>query len=236
MKPLLILFSGLFTLFSVSAEENIEQEITAALAGLIPDIKVDSVRAAPVEGLYQVLMGTDVIYMSRDGNYVLKGELLDINLKRNLTEDVRSGARLRLIEGIDKNEYIEFAPEKSSEAIYVFTDVECGYCRKLHRDVPELNARGVSVRYLAFPRNGVDSAVGREMRQVWCAEDRQAAITAAKNRESVAAASCNDPVARHYALGRQLGIRGTPAIYLENGRMLPGYLTPDELEYQLQLQ
>ena len=101
-----------------------------------------------------------------------------------------------------------------------------GYCRKLHRDVPELNARGVSVRYLAFPRNGVDSAVGREMRQVWCAEDRQAAITAAKNRESVAAASCNDPVARHYALGRQLGIRGTPAIYLENGRMLPGYLTP----------
>ena len=81
-------------------------------------------RAAPVEGLYQVLMGTDVIYMSRDGNYVLKGELLDINLKRNLTEDVRSGARLRLIEGIDKNEYIEFAPAKTSEAIYVFTG--CG--------------------------------------------------------------------------------------------------------------
>lgn len=233
MKPLSILFLYVFSVFSASADENIEQEIAAALAGFIPDIRIDSVRAAPVEGLYQVLMGTDVIYMSRDGNYVLKGELLDINLKRNLTEDVRAGARLRLIEGIDKDEYIEFAPERADAAIYVFTDVECGYCRKLHRDVPELNARGISVRYLAFPRNGMDSAVGREMRDVWCAADRPAAMTAAKNRQSVSAADCADPVAKHYALGRQLGIRGTPAIYLENGRMLPGYLTPDELEHQL---
>lgn len=236
MKPLSILFLSMFSVFSASADENIEQEIAAALAGLIPDIRIDSVRAAPVEGLYQVLMGTDVIYMSRDGNYVLRGELLDINLKRNLTEDVRAAARLGLIEGIDKDEYIEFAAERTGAAIYVFTDVECGYCRKLHRDVPELNARGISVRYLAFPRNGVDSAVGREMRDVWCAADRPAAMTAAKNRQSVAAADCADPVAKHYALGRQLGIRGTPAIYLENGRMLPGYLTPDELEHQLQRQ
>ena len=236
MKPLSILFLSLFCVFSASADDNIEQEITAALAGLIPDVRIDSVQPAPVEGLYQVVMGADVIYMSRDGNYVFKGELLDINQKRNVTEAVRAGARLRLIEGIDSNEYIEFAPDGAGPAIYVFTDVECGYCRKLHRDVAELNARGIGVRYLAFPRNGVDSSVGREMRDVWCAPDRPAAMTAAKNGQSVAPRDCADPVAKHYALGRQLGIRGTPAIYLQDGRMLPGYLTPDELEHQLQRQ
>ena len=229
MKFSTTLFLGLLASFSVFANESLEKELSAGLARLIPDVKVDSIRKAPINGLYEVVIGPDVIYMTDDASYVFKGEILDINARRNLTEDVRSSARVKLIKGIDKNEYIEFAAENMQDAIYVFTDVDCGYCRKLHQDVPELNARGVNVRYLAFPRAGAESSTGQEMSHVWCAKNRQAAMTAAKNRKSVEARSCNDPIAKQYELGQQLGVRGTPAIFLQNGKMLPGYMPPNEL-------
>ena len=235
MKFSTTLFLGLLASFSVFANESLEKELSAGLARLIPDVKVDSIRKAPINGLYEVVIGPDVIYMTDDASYVFKGEILDINARRNLTEDVRSSARVKLIKGIDKNEYIEFAAENMQDAIYVFTDVDCGYCRKLHQDVPELNSRGISVRYLAYPRAGVDSATGKEMSQVWCADDRQTALTASKNRESFEGKTCDDPVAEQHVLGQKMGVRGTPSIYLENGRNLPGYMPPEEIQKQLRM-
>ncbi len=233
MKFSVIILLGIFASFTVIADDGLEEELNTALSRFLPDVQIDSVKSTPVDGLYQVLIGPDVVYMTRDGNYVFKGDLLDINERRNLTEDVRADVRVKLLNGINKNDYIEFASEKIKDAIYVFTDVDCGYCRKLHRDVPELNSLGISVRYLAYPRAGVESATGREMSNVWCADDRQKALTAAKNQESIEAKSCNDPVAEQYELGQRLGVRGTPAIYLQNGRMLPGYMPPNELIKQL---
>ena len=233
MKFYLPFFLGILVSFPALSDDSLRQDITSGLAKLIPDVQVDDIQPTPIPGLYQVLLGPDVIYMTRDGNYVIKGELLDISGKRNLTEDVRAGARVKLIDNIDENEYIEFASKNMTDAIYVFTDVDCGYCRKLHLDVPELNARGISVRYLAYPRAGVDSATGNEMISVWCAKDRQKAMTSSKNRESIEEKTCDNPVAKQYQLGRQLGVRGTPAIYLQNGKMLPGYMPPDELIRQV---
>jgi thiol:disulfide interchange protein DsbC len=227
------LLIGLFVSFSVFAEEGLEAELNSALSRMLPDVEIDSVQATPIEGIYQVVIGSDVIYMTRDGNYVFKGEILDLNKRRNLTEDVRAESRVALLNSINKDDYIEFAADNIKDAIYVFTDVDCGYCRKLHRDVPELNSLGISVRYLAYPRAGVESAAGQEMSNVWCSKNRQEALTAAKNRESIEAKPCDDPVAAQYALGAKLGVRGTPAIYLENGRMLPGYLPPNEIVKQL---
>jgi len=223
----------LFISFSALAEDELDAELTLALSRLLPDVEIDDVSPTPINGLYQVVIGSDVIYMTRDGNYVIKGEILDLEERRNLTEDVRAGSRVKIIGDIKKDDYIEFSSEKMQDAIYVFTDVDCGYCRKLHQDVAELNSLGVSVRYLAYPRAGVDSAAGQEMSNVWCAKDRQKALTAAKNRESVEAKTCDDPVAEQYALGQKLGVRGTPAIYLQNGRMLPGYMPPNEIIKQL---
>lgn len=233
MKFSLFLLLGLFVSSSTIANDELEEEFNVALSRLLPDVQIDSVKPTPVDGLYQIVIGSDVLYMTRDGKYVFKGEILDIYERRNLTEDVRAGARVKLLDSIDKDDYIEFASENTQDAIYVFTDIDCGYCRKLHRDVPELNSRGISVRYLAYPRAGVESAAGREMSNVWCADDRQSALTAAKNRESIEAKSCNDPVAEQYELGQRLGVRGTPAIYLQNGRMLPGYMPPNEIIKQL---
>ncbi len=224
---------GLFISFSALADDELDAELTLALSRLLPDVEIDNVSPTPINGLYQIVIGSDVIYMTRDGNYVIKGEILDLEERRNLTEDVRAGSRVKILGSIKKEDYIEFSSNNMQDAIYVFTDVDCGYCRKLHQDVPELNSLGVSVRYLAYPRAGVDSAAGHEMSSVWCAKDRQKALTAAKNRESVEAKSCDDPVAAQYALGQKLGVRGTPAIYLQNGRMLPGYMPPNEIIKQL---
>lgn len=214
----------------VIAEENPEITINSSLNKLLPEVDIDSIQATPVKGLYQVLIGAEVFYITGDGRYAInKGELVDIQERVNLTERARIRARSDLIKTINEGEYIEFAPKKPSDIIYVFTDIDCGYCRIFHRDVPELNAKGISVRYLAYPRAGVNSDTGRRMGHVWCAEDRQKALTASKRREQVEPRRCDNPIARHYVLGQQLGLRGTPAIYLQNGNMFPGYMSPDRL-------
>lgn len=217
--------------------EDIEQDIRLGLSMLLPEVEVSDIKSTPIKGIYQVIIGPDVIYMTGDGRYVLKGDLLDINERRNLTEDVRSDNRVGLLNSLKKDEYIEFAASSPSETIYVFTDIDCGYCRKLHQDVPELNNRGVTVRYLAYPRAGVNSVTGREMESVWCADNKQEALTKAKNNEPVESKTCaNSPIARQYTLGKQLGVRGTPAIYLEDGQAIPGYMPPDRLIKSMQQQ
>ena len=223
----------IFISVNISANDELIKEFDKSLSRLSSDFVITDVKETPIDGIYQVLIGPDIIYMTRDGNYVLKGEILDIGKRRNLTEDVRAENRVSLLSSITSDEYIEFATSSTKSYIYVFTDVDCGYCRKLHQDVPELNSMGVAVRYLAYPRAGVDSAIGEEMRNVWCANDRQSALTAAKNRERVNSKICEAPIARQYALGKKLGVSGTPAIFLENGRKLPGYIPPDELIKQI---
>ena len=229
------LFFLILIFFATSAIANdaLKKEFQKSLSRLSSDFEISDVKETPIKGIYQVTIGPDVIYMSRDGNYVLKGEILDIGNRRNLTEDFRAQTRINLLNTISDSEYIEFSSTKTKNYIYVFTDVDCGYCRKLHRDVPELNSMGIAVRYLAYPRAGVDSIIGEEMRNVWCAENRQKALTTSKNRQPIEVKICDAPIARHHALGRELGVTGTPAIFLENGRKLPGYIPPDELYEQI---
>ena len=229
------LFFLILIFFATSAIANdaLKKEFQKSLSRLSSDFEISDVKETPIKGIYQVTIGPDVIYMSRDGNYVLKGEILDIGNRRNLTEDFRAQTRINLLNTISDSEYIEFSSTKTKNYIYVFTDVDCGYCRKLHRDVPELNSMGIAVRYLAYPRAGVDSIIGEEMRNVWCAENRQKALTTSKNRQPIEVKICDAPISRHHALGRELGVTGTPAIFLENGRKLPGYIPPDELYEQI---
>ena len=224
----------IFFVTSAIANDALKKEFQKSLSRLSSDFEISDVKETPIKGIYQVTIGPDVIYMSRDGNYVLKGEILDIGNRRNLTEDFHAQKRINLLNTIADSEYIEFSSTKTKNHIYVFTDVDCGYCRKLHRDVPELNSMGIAVRYLAYPRAGVDSIIGEEMRNVWCAENRQKALTTSKNRQPIEVKICDAPIARHHALGRELGVTGTPAIFLENGRKLPGYIPPDELYEQIQ--
>ena len=231
MKLITILMSMtlVLTVFNVGAEEQVEERLTRTLQHVLPDVEITGVNSTPIENLYEVMIGPDVVYMTGDARFVLKGDLIDMKERRNLSEDVRSKSRADSLKNIPESEYIEFASANSKDTIYVFTDINCTYCRKLHKDVSELNDNAITVRYLAYPRAGIGSSVHRQMGDVWCAKDRQQALTDAKAGRPVKASECNNPIEKQYILGRKLGVRGTPAIFLENGRALSGYMPPDEL-------
>ncbi len=215
------------------AEPSSEDVIRATINGTFPDLDVTSVKKSQIAGLYEVLLGPDLVYATADGRYILQGDLIDMKQKRNLSEEQRAYARANLLNNISSNDYIEFAPEHRKHTVYVFTDIDCAYCRKLHKDMPELNKRGIAVRYLAFPRAGIGSQTYKQMEAVWCATDRQKAMNEAKQGMRISKRSCDNPVASEYALGQDIGVRGTPAIYTEQGQSLPGYRPPDKLLQEL---
>jgi thiol:disulfide interchange protein DsbC len=206
----------------------VQKNITTTLHARFPDLQISGIRDVGVPGWYEVMLGSEVIYVTADGRYLFQGDLLDLDQHRNLTEERRRHTREALLKGIPTRDMIVFAPKKTLHSIYVFTDVDCPYCRRLHKDVPKLNAMGIAVNYLAFPRAGIGSDTYHEMEAVWCSKDRNTALTKAKLGVKIKAAKCDDPVKRQYQIGEDMGIRGTPAIYLENGRQIGGYLSPAE--------
>ena len=203
-----------------------DQTIRQTLQALQPNMPIEAVAESPMSGIYQVqLKGGRQIYASADGQYLLQGYLFQVKDGQavNLTEQAEKRAIAQQINAIPASEMVVF-PAKSPKAhITVFTDTDCGYCQKLHSEMAELNKQGIEVRYLAFPRQGIGSHGYDTLVDVWCADDRQAAMNAAKARKSVAGASCNNPVAKQFELGQMVGVQGTPSIILEDGQMIPGY-------------
>jgi thiol:disulfide interchange protein DsbC len=204
----------------------------AALVKLLPaGSKVDDLKPAPIAGIYEFTQGADVSYITVDGKYFLDGNLYDMATRANLTEVLRSRARLALISAVPESEMVIFSPKNPLYTITVFTDVDCQYCRKLHSDMPELNKLGVRVRYVFYPRTGPNTESWRKAEVVWCSTDRNDALTRAKaGAELDMNKSCGPtPVAREYALGQSIGVRGTPAIVTESGDFINGYMPPREL-------
>ena len=224
-----IIFTVLLFSSGANADPDRDNLLRKAVSDVFPDVEITRIKPAPIPGLYEVMLGTDMIYLSEDGRYILQGDLIDLGNRINLSEQERAVARKKILESIPASETIDFAPPDTQHTVYVFTDITCGYCQRFHRDVAELNSNGVAVRYLAFPRAGIDAESFKDMESVWCAADRNAAITLAKQGNQVTPAQCDNPVKRQYELGQSLGVRGTPAIYLENGQELPGYVPPDTL-------
>ena len=218
--------------FALSADEEQHALILESIRQLIPDFEVDSIQKSPIEGLYQVMIGTGLFYVTEDGRYILEGELYDIKDKRNVSETEKEKVRAIELAELNEENLIVFASEQYNPdlVLYVFTDISCGYCRKLHKDVPDLNKMGVTVKYLAYPRAGVNSNAGFELAAVWCADNRNDAMNEAKAGEIINdVKECGDPVKEHFELGNRIGVTGTPAIFLKNGRKLPGYRPPMEL-------
>jgi thiol:disulfide interchange protein DsbC len=186
---------------------------------------------SPVSGIFLTTIDGVSGYVSADGRYFIVGDMLDLAAHRNVTEESRQETRRSLLQKALPNEAILFAPAKPKYTIIVFTDVDCPYCRKLHGELEQLQARGIAVRYMAFPRSGPNTKAWRTMAAVWCSSDRREALTRATQGEAVTAkGACSDAIiAKHYALGQQLGIPGTPMIVLGDGTSLGGYMSPDKL-------
>jgi thiol:disulfide interchange protein DsbC len=188
-----------------------------------------SIVKSPVEGLYEVTVPPRIFYVSADGRYVLLGNLIDINSRKNLTQEKEGLARVAALDKMGEASMIVFAPKNVKHTITVFTDIDCGYCRKLHNEIEQYNKLGIKVRYMAYPRAGIGSGSYKKAVSVWCAKDKNKAMTTAKNGGNVPSRECDNPVEQQFQLGQELGVNGTPALVLENGQIYPGYAPANKL-------
>ena len=202
-----------------------------------PGTKVDDVRVSPVPGVFEVMRGTDVVYVSGDAKYAIAGDLYDLNNQsNNLTERRRREIRMQMLAAVPDSQAVVFAPKDPKYTVTVFTDVDCGFCRQLHSKIAQYNDLGIKVRYLFFPRSGPDTESWDKAEQVWCSANRNEALTKAKLGETLKVAKCaNTPIKRDYELGENIGLRGTPGIVLANGELLGGYVPPINLVAKLQV-
>lgn len=211
------------------------QVVRAALQKLAPGLQVDEISPSPLPGFYQVIASGQLVYVSTDGKYMLNGDLVDLGAKQNLTDRAWAGFRKAELAKVPAAQRIVYAPANPKYTVTVFSDVNCGYCRMFHSHIKQFNDEGIAVEYLAWPREGVTDTAGvptdtyKEMVSVWCAADRKAAFTAAKQGKAPKPATCPNPVKDEFDLGVKLGVTGTPMVVGPDGMVLGGYVTPDKL-------
>lgn len=221
-------------LLAGAVQPQVATNIKTSLKQIFPDMKITSIEPTGINGLYQVMEGAQVYYVTGDGRYFLHGDLYDLKSRHNLTEIQRTKARDGMLKGLTSHDYIEFAPAHPKHIVYVFTDITCPYCRRLHSHIKAINKLGIAVRYLAFPRAGLKSDVFTQMESVWCAKDRNKALTEAKLGKTPVKKTCNNTVAQQYELGQSMGVQGTPAVFTPSGKYLGGYMDPAELEQAIE--
>jgi thiol:disulfide interchange protein DsbC len=189
---------------------------------------------SPIPGYSEVALGSRVVYVANDGTRLIQGALYDIGARVNLTQASEAVLRRAILEKAGSDDRIVFAAAKPRHTVTVFTDIDCGYCQRLHQQMAEYNRLGITVEYLFFPRAGIGSESFNHAVSVWCAADQRQALTRAKAGQRVPEATCANPVTRDYDLGRRLGVDGTPAIYAVDGTQLGGYVEPAALLARLE--
>lgn len=218
---------GAATKASVAADA--EGNVRQALAQLVPGAQPDYVGDAPFAGFREVLLSGQVLYVSDDGRFLMQTQPLDIQARRPAASPGLMAFRRKALAEVPEQQRIVFSPPNPKHTISVFTDVECGYCRRMHQQIAEYNRLGIAVEYLAFPRMGLGSDDFREMVSVWCADDRKQALTQAKAGTPVPGKQCTSPVAMQFTLGQRIGVTGTPAVFAADGSQLGGYVPPEQL-------
>ena len=210
--------------------------LRAAVAKAIPNVAIDSIKPSVIPGYREVAIGGRVVYVSADGKYLVQGSLIELASRDNLTEVSEGALRKVALDAVPRDRRIVFSAPNPKYRVTVFTDIDCGYCRKMHAQIADYVKAGISVEYLFFPRAGLNSESYTKAQNVWCAKDRRKALTDAKADRAVAKATCPNPIGMDYALGLKVGVDGTPAIYAPDGTHLGGYLPPTEMLARLNRQ
>jgi thiol:disulfide interchange protein DsbC len=221
---------------AVSAPVLAEDDFSAVeerIRALAPNAGSIAISETPIEGLLMVQVSGDIVYATSDGKYLIQGRVIDLDTREDLTEGAKAEVRREVMAEMDTSNQIVFAPEEPAYELTVFTDIDCGYCRKLHEQVPQYNEEGISIRYMAFPRAGIGSRSYEKAVTVWCSDDQQKAMTEAKAGVEMAPIQCDNPVAEQYQLGMSLGVSGTPALLTPDGQLIPGYVPPAQLRQRL---
>lgn len=224
------------SLLAISLNAVAQQDFSIVeekIRGLAPNANSIAISETPIEGILMVQLGGDIVYATADGKFLIQGRVVNLETREDLTETAKAEVRQELLGGIDTAKQITFAPENPEYELTVFTDIDCGYCRKLHAQVEEYNENGISIHYMAFPRAGIGSKSYDKAVSVWCAEDQQDAMTQAKMGSDPDPLQCENPIAEQYQLGMALGVTGTPALLTADGTLIPGYMPPEKLRARL---
>ena len=223
---------GLVSLSSFAADVD-DAKVRAAIQSLVPGATIDTIAEAAMPGFYEVALQGQLVYVSADGRYLLQGSVFDISTKTDLTEASRAVQRRNALKSLGSDKRITYAPTSPKHTVTVFTDIDCGYCRRMHQQMPEYNKLGIAVEYLFFPRAGLGSESFDKAVSVWCASDRAVALTEAKNGKELDKKECRNPIEEEYALGGKIGVSGTPAVITADGTQVGGYLPPEQLLQRL---
>tara|TARA_B100001996_G_scaffold281033_1_gene221457 strand:+ start:568 stop:1269 length:702 start_codon:yes stop_codon:yes gene_type:complete len=227
--------------FSTAVLSNDEEDslkeidfILQTLLEVFPGANDYSLDDSLVDGLYTVSIGSEVIYISKDGKFLIRGEIFDLQNSINLTEEKRILGRLDVMQGLDEQTMIIYEPDQIKHTVTIFTDIDCGYCRKFHQQIDDYLDLGIRVRYLSFPRSGPDTESWKKAEAVWCNKDRSRSLDRAKQGKKVDVDTCpGTPVEAHYNLGSVFNISGTPTIVTDKGKVIVGYLPPESLLFRL---
>ena len=227
--------ASLMAVMNIAVAQDSENSIVEEkIRNLVPNAQTIAISETPVSGILQVQINSDIVYVSSDAKYLLQGQIMELDTRINITDQAKSGIRQGLLVDLKKEEQISFAPEEPKYELLVFTDIDCGYCRKLHNQIAEYNEEGIAINYMAFPRAGLGSESYDKFVSVWCADDQQDALTLAKNGGEPEPKSCPNPIADQYNLGREIGVTGTPALVTSDGTLIPGYMPPAQLRERLE--
>lgn len=210
--------------------KSIETKITELKAKLKGKFRSEptSVKQSKLPNVFEVMYGTEVVYFSEDGKYFLAGDMIELESRTNLSDVAKQSIRKNMLDAQD-NKPVVFKAKDEKHVLTVFTDIDCGYCAKLHREMADINDNGITIQYLMFPRAGLQSHSFDKAVSMWCAEDQHKMMTDAKERREIPSKTCENPIADQYSLGRELGVTGTPALMTTSGRLIPGYMPADRL-------
>ena len=234
MKNSLILFILIFSVSVSASQDNIRE----GLKNILPDgAVIELIEPSPIPGIYAVYYGDlQPIYVTQDGSFFIYGDIYKININSisNITEKSVAERRKLILQNIPSEELISFKSSNEQFSVIVFTDVDCGYCRKLHNQIDEYNSLGISINYAAFPRSGIGTSAFTKMVGAWCSDNPKDSMTKLKNNSTLDISFCeNQPVSKQYIIGKKLGVDGTPAIFSMDGEIFPGYIEPEELLLRL---
>ena len=234
MKNSLISFILIFSVSVSASQDNIRK----GLKNILPDgAVIELIEPSPIPGIYAVYYGDlQPIYVTQDGSFFIYGDIYKININSisNITEKSVAERRKLILQNIPSEELISFKSSNEQFSVIVFTDVDCGYCRKLHNQIDEYNSLGISINYAAFPRSGLGTSAFTKMVGAWCSDNPKDSMTKLKNNLTLDISFCeNQPVSKQYIIGKKLGVDGTPAIFSMDGEIFPGYIEPEELLLRL---
>ncbi len=239
MKKLIVVFCSLVLLAGAASAESVdvdqptEQKIRNSLRVLLPGLLPDTIRTTPIDNLYELTFDSRVVYVTADGRYLFQGKLIDLETRVEITDERLSELKMAAIAKIGEDQMVIYGADDAKHTVTVFTDIDCGFCRRMHQEMDQYNKQDIRIRYLFYPRAGIESDSYDKAVSVWCADDRKAAMDMAKAGKDVPARKCENPVATHHALGQSMRLSGTPALVLEDGEVVPGYVPADKLRRAL---